>query len=214
MPISYEELKTRFQRSKEAFKSEFTSNRRLIKSVIRTIAKSPNDGDFPLGMLEVLEPQLARALASWTSGGYEDIRRAQETDMVKAGTLAHHLETLFPLLPLWHGEANHYSKDASWFNQLEGERLELKSFMGCCAPGYTFAYAIRPAAILKFTSLRTARLVGALTKENCEGEVLLPKGAVFRVVSLSEKRKTICLEECVCSRHSGITSSIVGVRTE
>lgn len=193
---TYDELKACFEKSEQAFRNRFANDIRLMKSVIATIAKSQNNNGWPLAMLGALQPQLASALEHWSAGGYEDIRCAQESGDVKIGTHAHNMEIHFSLLPLWHGEAIHVSKDPEWFSRLECGTLELKSFMGCCAPGHTFAYVSAPAAILKFSSLKTARLVGALTTENLEGEVLLPKGAMFRVVSVHKASNTICFAEC------------------
>lgn len=166
-----------------------------MKKVITTIAKAKNDNGWPLGMLGALQPQLAKALEYWSAGGYESIRREQESDAVSPGNHASHLEAYFSLLPLWKGEAQHFSKDRGWFNRLACGTLELKSYMGCCSPGHSFAYADPPSAVLKFTKLKTARLVGALTTENLEGEILLPKRAIFHVVSVDKSSKTICLEE-------------------
>lgn len=193
--LSYDQLKSRFIQSERTFRNAFTKDEYLMKSVIAIIANTKNDNGWPLAMLDSLQPQLAEALRHWSAGGYEDIRRAQETDTVRFGTHANNLETHFSLLPPWHGDAQHFSKDPGWFDKVACGTLELKSFMGCCSPGHIFAYATRPAAVLRFTALKTARLVGALTTENMEGEVLLPKGAIFRVVSEDKFTNIISLEE-------------------
>jgi len=194
--LTYAEIKACFEMSEDAFRKRFAGDKCLMESVIATIANSPNDNGWPLAMLGALKPQFASALKHWSAGGYEEIRHAQESDNVMVGTSAHNMETHFPLLPHWRGEATHVSNDSGWFSRLECGTLELRSFMGCCAPGYTFAYVSEPTAVLKFSSLQTARLIGALTTENLEHEVLLPKGATFRVVSVHKEIKTICLSEC------------------
>lgn len=194
--LTYAEIKACFKDSEADFRKRFTSDKGLMESVISIIANSPNDNGWPLAMLGTLQPKLANALKDWSAGGYEEIRHAQESDNVIVGTTAHDMETHFSLLPLWYGEATHVSKDPRWFNRLECGTLELTSFMSCCAPGYTFAYVSKPATVLKFLSLKTARLVGALTTENLEHEVLIPKGTTFRVVSAHKATNTICLSEC------------------
>lgn len=192
---NYAELKARFVRSEVEFCEEFTKDTRLVKSVIATIANAKNDGLWPLAMLSAFQPQLSDALLHWTAGEYEDIRKEQESRIVKVGSPAHHMEQHFSLLPLWHSDAYHFSKDPAWFKQLECGTLELKSFMGCSSPGHVFAYALPYAVVLKFSSLSTARLVGALTADHLEGEILLPRGSIFRVVKLHKRSKTIYLEE-------------------
>ncbi len=192
---AYAQLKACFMQSQEEFHKTFTKNESLMKLVIATIAKAKNDNGWPLEMLAALQPKLAKALESWSAGGYEDIRRVQEDNAGGAGIHACYLETYFSLLPEWKGEAQHFSKDRGWYKRLACGTLELKSYMGCCSPGHSFAYADPPSAVLKFIKLKTARLVGALTTENLEGEILLPKGAIFRVVSVDKSSKTIYLEE-------------------
>lgn len=192
---TYEQLKACFTQSSKEFHRAFTKNENLMKSAIATIANAKNDNGWPLAMLNALQPQLAKALGHWSAGGYDDIRREQEAGTVISGTHASHLETYFSLLPRWNGEAQHFSKDHGWFNQLACGTLKLKSFMACCSPGHSFAYANPPAVILKFTLLKSARLVGALTTENLEGEVLLPKEAIFRVISVDKVSQAVCLKE-------------------
>lgn len=194
--LTYKKLKKCFEKSERVFRERFTKDANIMRLVIETIAKEKNDNGWPLGMLNVLVPELAEALKSWTAGGYEGIRREQEISRIKPGSNAHRLETYFPLLPKWDNEAYHFSKDNTWFCRFKQvPRLELKSFMGCCSPGHSFAYVSNPAVVLKFSALKTARLVGALTTENCEGEVLLPRGATFRVASIEQFSNTIFLEE-------------------
>lgn len=192
---TYTQLKACFTKSPEEFHKAFTNNESLMKSAIATIANAKNDNGWPLGMLDVFQPQLASALTYWSAGGYEDIRHAQENNAVGIGTHACHLETYFSLLPRWGGVAQHISNDYGWFNRLACGTLKLKSFMSCSSPGHSIATVDKPEAVLKFTMLKTARLVGALTTEVLEGEILLPKGAIFRVVSVDKSSKTICLEE-------------------
>jgi hypothetical protein len=105
------------------------------------------------------------------------------------------LEQHLKYLPRWRGIARHYSKSARWFEVLAKGHLQLESFMGCCKPSYTFAYALDYAAVLIFTELRSARLVGALTLENCEGEVILPRGATFKVISADRASREVVLAE-------------------
>lgn len=194
--LTYKALKARYILSESLFRDELAADTDRMKDVIATLAKAPIDCLWPLAMLITLHPEFGHALDYWSSGGYEEIRQAQEADMVETGTHANHMETNFSLLPQWRGKARHFSKDSSWFKRLECGTLELQSFMSCCSPGHSYAYVVPPAAVLEFSSLRSARLIGALSLEHSEGEVLLPKGAAFRVVSVRERSKTICLEEC------------------
>lgn len=196
--LTYSELKNFYINSENEFSKRFASENCLMKSVIETIATSPNDNGWPLAMLTALQPSFANALRYWSAQGYKEIRYAQESESVVVGSPAYHMEANFSLLPLWNAQATHVSKDPNWFSRLQCGTFELRSFMGCCAPGYTFAYASSPVATLKFSSLKTARLVGALSAENLEGEVLLPKGAVFRVTSMDRATKTIYLTESSC----------------
>jgi hypothetical protein len=166
-----------------------------MKAVISKIAKANNDNGWPLGMLEALHPKLGKALCFWSAGGYEEIRQAQESGAVKPISYAAHMEAYFPLLPRWRNTARHFSKDPKWLDLATGELLELKSFMSCCSPGFIYAYANPPRATLNFAKLKSARLLGALSKENLEGEVLLPRGAVFRVVSVNIVSRIVLLEE-------------------
>lgn len=193
--FKYKELKGIYERSQDEFRAEFSGSKDLVRAVVTVLAHAKNDNGWPLAMLAVLRPKFAKALADWTANGYEEIRQQQESDTVRLGTHAKHLERHFSLLPKWHGEAVHISKDEEWFQRVRYGILELKSFMGCSTPGNTFAYVRYPAATLKFNSLKTARLVGALTKEICEGEVLLPKGSIFQVTSVDKQSRLIFLEE-------------------
>jgi hypothetical protein len=192
---TYDELKKLFKESEQNFLRRFGGNRDVVKLVVSIIAMSPNDNGWPLAMVRVLEPKLANALGHWTAGGYEDIRRSQEQSTVAPDSHAYNLEQYFSLLPLWPGDAQHVSKDRKWFERLECGEFEAKSFMGCCSPTHTFAYVSVPAVTLKFSLLKTARFVGALTTENFEGEILIPKGARFEVTALDKSKRIIYLEE-------------------
>lgn len=194
MMATYAQLKREFKESAETFRQTY-QNEPELSAAIAVLARHKNDDGWPLGMLAALKPELARALEHWSAGDYEDIRHAQEHDAVEPGSDAHNLEANFDLLPLWRGRAIHVSKDPLWFHRLRGGRLVLKSFMGCCAPGHTFAYVSNPAATLLFSRLITARLVGALTTETLEREILLPPAATFRVHAIDAVAKTIKLTE-------------------
>ena len=192
MAPTYKRLKKLFRRDKAEFVSLIEEVGR--EEMIAVLASAEFDGEWPLGLLKAFDPQLARGLTCWTAGGYEEIRKAQETGKIKAGTAAFDLAESFHRLPIWHGPITHASKDKSWFTRLPaGETLVLKSFMGCCAKGHSFGYATTPAATLSFTKLKSARLVGALSKENMEREVLLPDGARFSVVSVDLSSRFIHL---------------------
>jgi hypothetical protein len=190
----YTQLKREYQKSQELFRQSY-QNEPELSAAIAVLARHKNDDGWPLGMLTALKPELARALEHWSAEGYEDIRHAQENEAVVLGSDAHNLQANFHLLPLWRGRAIHVSKDPLWFHRLRDERLTLKSFMSCCAPGHTFAYVSNPAATLVFTRVITGRLVGALTTENLEREILLPRGALFRVRALDLSTRTIKLTE-------------------
>lgn len=166
-----------------------------MKSVIATIARANNDHPWPLAMLRALQPKLADALTHWSAGGFEDIRIAQESDTVALDSHAGYLERYFSLLPKWHKNVQHVSKDPEWLSRVAGGTLVLKSFMSCSASGYNIASISPPCTILKFTNLTSARLVGALSTEILEGEVLLPREAVFSVVSKNYSSKIIVLAE-------------------
>jgi hypothetical protein len=194
-PTTYETLKECFRESEESFRDQFSKNKRILESTICTLANAKNDGSWPLAMLRMIQPGLALALEHWTAGGFEAIRREQEADLINAGTHAHNMETYFSLLPLWHDTVRHYSKDPLWFRRLESGTIKLNSFMGCSASGSEFAYALPPTVVLEISELKTARLVGALTLDHLEGEVLLPKGAVLKVIKLDKRSKTIYLKE-------------------
>ncbi len=194
---NYAKLKATFTRSEDEFYEKFTKDILIARSVIATIANAKNDGLWPLAMLRAFQPQLSNALLHWTAGESENIRKEQESRMVKVGSHAHHMEQYFSLLPVWHNEAFHFSKDPAWFKKLECGSLELKSFMGCSSPGHTFSYTLPHAVVLRFSSLKTARLVGALTTDHLEGEILLPRRATYRVVNIHKRSKTIYLEEYV-----------------
>lgn len=193
--LTYNALKREFQNSKISFKHSYGCDDSIGKAVISVLAHAKYDNGWPLEMLHELSPNLADALKDWSANGYEKIRTAQEADNTASLNHAIFLESEFFLLPIWHGTVRHYSKDLSWYNRLKAGQLQLQSFMGCCSNGHTFAYALNYAVILEFTNLKSARLVGALTTENCEGEVLLPKGSIFRVVSVDHNSSTIYLEE-------------------
>ncbi len=192
---TYRALKREFQQDKRAFTSKYSDDSALL-AAIRVLAGGRNDNGWPLGMLSVLAPDLAMALDQWTAGGYEEIRNAQEEGRVKAGSPADQLIKNFSKLPLWGGRATHVSKSPELFDRIRNEgKITLSSFMGCCAPPHTFAYVSKPSATLRFTKLSSARLVGALTHENLEREVLLPPGASFDLVDWDMGNRNLTLHE-------------------
>lgn len=195
MDLTYQNLKAQFDFDQESFRVKYTETEEARKRVISVLAHAGNDNGWPLAMLAVLEPRLSRGLAAWTAGGYEDIRKAQESGSAVDGSSADCLNQTISLLPYWSGSATHVSKDARWFDRVSNGLLELKSMMGCCAPGFTFAYVSCPRAILSFTQLKSARLIGALTTENCEREVVLLPGTRLRVVSVERSMNKIHLIE-------------------
>lgn len=192
---SYQTLKREYQKDKVAFTLNYSlGNARL--QAIRVLAHTKHDNGWPLGMLHVLAPELAPALEEWTAGGYEAIRLAQDEDRVRPGSPADMLLKHFPDLPLWRGTATHVSKSADLFDRIRNERgLTLTSFMGCCAPLHTFAHVSNPKATLRFTKLRTARLVGGLSTEGLEREVLLPAGARFILTKWNMAGRVLTLHE-------------------
>lgn len=192
---TYKALKREFQQNESAFARKY-SDHAARADAIRLIARAKNDNCWPLGMLRVLAPELAFALKHWTASGYETIRNAQEGGRVVAGSPADKLLKNFPELPLWRGRATHVSKSPELFDRIRNDRkLTLGTFMGCCAPSHTFAYVSRPSAMLRFTKLRSARLVGALSEENLEREVLLPPGANFALVDWDMGKRILTLHE-------------------
>jgi hypothetical protein len=192
--MRYELLKREFQRDAMAFARTY-SGEDLRLQAIATLARAKNDNGWPLGILEVLLPELAGALADWTAGGYESIRRAQEAGRVATGSAADLLQKNFAALPRWRGTAVHLSKSLDFFDQLRNEReLTLRSFMCCSAPPYKTVIDGPDVVTLRFTKLLTARLVGALSTENLEREVLLPTGARFAVVGADIGRVLILHE--------------------
>jgi hypothetical protein len=193
--MRYELLKREFRASAEAFAKKYSS-RSLRLQVIATLARAKNDGGWPLEILEVLMPELARGLRSWTGRGYQSIRGAQELGYFAPGSATDLLQRNLSELPLWRGKAAHLSKSLGFFDRVRNDRtLALRSFMSCSAPPYTTAYVDGPDVItLRFTKLLTARLVGALSTENLEREVLLPAGSRFSVVR-ADKGRVLILHE-------------------
>lgn len=179
----------------EQFASRHSSDESR-REVIRVLAFAQNDNGWPLGILQAIAPDLAHALTQWTGKYCGDIRREQESGSVVPGSAADILQRNFADLPLWEDQATHVSKSSAHFDQHQlGDELRLRSFMGCCAPGFTFAYVAQPRSTLKFAELKSARLIGALTTENFEREVVLPPGAKFQVIARDIVSRTITLRE-------------------
>ena len=192
MSMSYQDLKELFLKDENAFKKKARDNG--ITETISALAHAEYDNGWPLGMLKTIQPQLAAGLKAWTAGESEAIRRDQELNKIKARTASFYLEKTFELLPIWHQTVTHASKKSDWLTRLPvGSTFELKSFMGCCTEGYSYAYASPPNATLSFSHLTTARLIGALSSENMEREAILPKGARFLVKSVNQSSKIIHL---------------------
>jgi hypothetical protein len=192
--MRYELLKREFQKDDKAFAQNY-SREASRHQAIATLARAKNDNGWPLGMLKVLVPELASALENWTAGGYELIRRAQEAGHVASGSAADLLQKHFAALPRYRGRAVHLSTSLDFFDQLRNTReLTLHSFMSCSAPPYKTAIHGLDVSTLRFTKLLTARLVGALSTENLEREVLLPPGARFAVVRADTSRVLILHE--------------------
>lgn len=201
--MRYEILKREFQADADAFREKYGGGEIRLR-VIATLAFASNDGGWPLGMLEVIAPGLARSLQHWTAGGYASIRRAQELGHVVQGSPADILQTSIEDLPAWRGRAVHLSKSLDLFDRVRNDReLKLRSFMSCSAPPFTTAYvAGREVVTLKFTKLRTARLIGALSTENLEREVLLPPRARF-ALARAEAGRVLILHEMQAPPHAG-----------
>ena len=179
------------------FRREALFSEQARAEVIKTLALAESDGGWPLAMLDAIEPRLSRGLMGWTAKDYGAIRRAQEMGDLAACPLASELAQTVSLLPRWEGDATFFSKNATWIERLATGFLELRSFMGCCAPGYTFAYVSCPRATLQFANLKSARLIGGLTRENLEREVLLLPGTRFHVVDIDKLTNTVHLAEDV-----------------
>ncbi len=193
--MKYEDLKLAYKNSKNEFSITYGTDVETIKLMIEVLAKADYDNGWPLDMLEAIIPQFANALRFWTAGGFEDYRNAQKGICRKATDIVTNFENHFHLLPLWQDKVRHYSKDKSWLHKCLGEKLTLDSQMSCCKRGYKYAYALDYSAVLVFNKLKTARLVGSLSTENCEGEVLLPKGSTFEVISINYENKIILINE-------------------
>lgn len=191
--MNYQELKSLFQASRTAFAKLAQSNDRAQKTVIKVLAESENDNGWPLAMLHAIKPDLAEALRQWSAGMYEDVRLAQERSL--SNEVADVMEAELHNLPRYRDCVTHVSKDSAWFERFQGGRLELRSFLSTSGIGGSFAYAAKPAVTLRIERPRRARLIGALTTENFEREVLFPKGTCLRLVRMDRVRKVIDLVE-------------------
>jgi hypothetical protein len=195
MAHTYQALKSQFMSDRDLFRARARVDNSTFLATISTLAHAENDNGWPLAMLEAIEPRLSRGLHAWTAKDFGAIRKAQEQGALHVGTIAQDLADTIELLPKWNDSATHVSKDSTWFERLSAGYLELRSFMGCCAPGYNFAYVSHPRARLAFTGLKSARLIGALTRENLEREVVLLPGSRFRVSTVDMRTATIHLVE-------------------
>lgn len=193
MVEEYAKAKSLYTRSKAEFRKTYAAPQAKA-TLIALMAHQEYDNGWPLALLRELEPTFADALERWSGSSYEEIRRRIERGEAALDVYAKAMVDKFDLLPLWSGPVTHVSKDSGWLTRLQKGNFRLPSFMSCCAEGYTHAYVHEPSAVLRFTALRTARLLGALTTESLEKEVLLPPGALFRVVK-QEDWRTILLEE-------------------
>lgn len=195
--LTYAKLKSEFREmGEEQFSRPYQASRSLRLRAIKALADHKNDNGWPLGILKALNEELSEALADWSAGGYEDVRKDQEANNVLPGSTADKLERNFDDLPLWKEHATHYSKVSTLYERLKnGGGFELRAFMSCCAPGYTPAEVAHPRSTLLFTKLKSARLVGALSTTSLEHEVMLPAGSRFEVVSVDEITRLIKLKE-------------------
>ena len=192
--LTYDRLKSQFDESKSDFSARYCGTA-LENEAITILARAKYDTAWPLAMLSLIRPQLAEALSFWTARGSTAVRNAQMNGNYDVCPQALSLEREISHLPLWKSSAIHYTKSRALLDKLKLHSIhKLESFMSCCPPGSSFAYVHDPVAVLVFTKLKSARLIGALTEEPHEREVLLPRGASFIVVN-DENPHDINLEE-------------------
>ena len=191
----YEQIKEVFHRSEHEFKEMYGKDLEIEKSVIETLANTEYDSVWPLNMLESIRPEFAQTLKLWTAHGFDDFRKTQNGSSRKLINEVKIFENNLHLLPRWNQEVHHFSKSNCWYELKPNTTYKLDSQMSCCKKGYTHAYALDYAVVLIFKKLESGRLIGSLSTENCEGEVLLPKGTKYKVTSIQKKRREITLEE-------------------
>ena len=89
----------------------------------------------------------------------------------------------------------HVSKDDAWFSIFAAGSYQLRSFLSCCGSDGSFAYVSHPAVTLVIDRPKTARLLGALTTENFEQEVIFSNNTIFRSKRVDISNRTIHLVE-------------------
>lgn len=154
----------------------------LIKILIK---QPPGRENQSLGILSYLRPKLHCLIEHWTGGNYSDIRDGQENNMLDKETQQKVRDFFmdWDLLPLPDRDFIHYSKDDHWNNLEVGQKIQLKSFMGC-AP-HDWKHTSNGPARLRFRPSLQARFLGALTMEQNEREVLIRPNAIFVVEQVS-----------------------------
>lgn len=190
---SYAMLKTKFRDSTADFAEYVKGSVSWQKKIINSLALAENDNGWPLGMLAIIRPRLAGALTSWSAGGYDEIRRAQEAGSPHVHAAA--INDEFHFLPKWSDRVTHVSKDDAWFSVFADGSYQLRSFLSCCGSDGSFAYVSHPAVTLVIDHPKTARLLGALTTENFEQEVIFPNNTSFRLKRMDIASRRIHLIE-------------------
>lgn len=157
---------------------------REAKRLIGLLARHGGPGEelWCMYALSHIRPPLHEFIRYWTAGGYEDVRKFQETGegSERVSSLVSEFMRSIHILPRTRKPFSHYSKDASWPERMSvGEVFSPNSFMSCAIEGSDFVYA--DTLRLQFSPSSQPYYLGSLTAECCEREVLIPPGSSFEV---------------------------------
>lgn len=184
------------------FEELYGAAREEKRRAVRVLAKARCDGEWPWHMVGFFYPAFAEAIKQWSMGGWEDIRLAQCGRGTKLSSEMEVLARHFRLLPRWKRTAYHFSNDRQWFSRLKDGGLTLDSFMSCTTDQSGKYINTTPESVLVFSGLSSARLLGSISREPWEKEVLLPVGAIFTVSRFDPTTRRIYLQE-VSARELG-----------
>ena len=179
----------------DALVKKYDSDEELRKKIVGALAslnkkREISEGEAPLLILSKIDASFGDAIRCWTSGNFAEMRKAQEEGQGEFLDRVRCLESRLRYLPLWIEDIQHTSSDeSSWRMLLSNGKLELKSFLSCSRLGYKTSYGVK--ITLVFRKARGARLIGSLSAELGEGEVLLPRGAQFEVVERAGSKITL-----------------------